>query len=442
MKDEKKDYDVAIIGSGITGSAISYVLSNFSNVEDIAVIEKYSKVASVQSSKDNNSQTLHFGDIETNYSLEKAKKVKEGAELVMNYLENNPKENLHSKYGKMALAIGDKEIKSLQERHKNFKKIFPNLKKLETKEIKKKEPKVVEGRENENLLAYYTDNGYTVDYQRLAKSFIDKSKSDLFLNSKVKEVEKTEKGYKIKTYKEEINAKVLVVAASANSLGIAHSLGYGKDLILLPVMGDFYKSKRKLLNGKVYMMQDPKLPFAAIHGDPDVSKGSETRFGPIAQVWPVLERNNKKSFGDFLKLFQFRIDAIHAMFKQITDPTYFKFVFWNMLYSMPFFGKRLFLREVRKIIPSLKPKDIEYGKNIGGIRPQVLNVKTKKIEMGEAKIIGENSIFNITPSPGASVCLDNAYKDANKIIDFLNKEEEKYNFHEHKFKKDLRKRKY
>lgn len=442
MKKEKKDYEVAIIGSGITGSAIGYVLSNFTNVENIALIEKYSKVASVQSSKDNNSQTLHFGDIETNYSLEKAKKVKEGAELVMNYLENNPKENIHKKYNKMALAIGEEEIETLKRRHEKFKSTFPNLKKLNKEQIRKEEPLVVKGRENENLLAYCTKKGYTVDYKKLAESFVKKSKLDLKTNSKVKEVKKTEKGYTIKTNSEEIHTKALIVAASANSLGIAHSLGYGNDLILLPVMGDFYKSKTKLLNGKVYMMQNPKLPFAAIHGDPDVLKSEETRFGPIAQVWPVLERKNKKSFWDFLKLFRFRIDAIHAMLKQLADPVYAKFIFKNMLYSVPFFGKKLFSREVKKIVPTLKPKDIEYGKDIGGIRPQVLNVKTKQIEMGEAKITGENIIFNITPSPGASVCLDNAQKDTNKIIEFLNKDEEKYNFYEDKFNKELRKRKY
>ena len=31
--------------------------------------------------------------------------------------------------------------------------------------------------------------------------------------------------------------------------------------------------------------------------------------------------------------------------------------------------------------------------------------------MGEAKLSGEKIIFNITPSPGASTCLGNAYAD-------------------------------
>ena len=50
---------------------------------------------------------------------------------------------------------------------------------------------------------------------------------------------------------------------------IAKSLGYGKNLALLSMAGSFYTAP-KVLNGKVYTIQVPKLPFAAIHGDPEV----------------------------------------------------------------------------------------------------------------------------------------------------------------------------
>ena len=42
--------------------------------------------------------------------------------------------------------------------------------------------------------------------------------------------------------------------------------------------------------------------------------------------------------------------------------------------------------------------------------------------MGEAKINpGTGVIFNMTPSPGASSCLENAELDMNLIADFLGK---------------------
>ena len=54
--------------------------------------------------------------------------------------------------------------------------------------------------------------------------------------------------------------------------------------------------------------------------------------------------------------------------------------------------------------------------------------------MGEAKIIGDKIIFNITPSPGASTCLQNAFDDTEKIINFLGDE---YKFDRQQFLADL-----
>ncbi|PIQ67026.1 MAG: malate:quinone oxidoreductase, partial [Candidatus Zambryskibacteria bacterium CG11_big_fil_rev_8_21_14_0_20_40_24] len=53
-----------------------YTLAKYTNVPKVALIEKYEQVAQVNSKGNNNSQTLHIGDIETNYSLKKAESVK------------------------------------------------------------------------------------------------------------------------------------------------------------------------------------------------------------------------------------------------------------------------------------------------------------------------------------------------------------------------------
>ena len=85
-------------------------------------------------------------------------------------------------------------------------------------------------------------------------------------------------------------------------------------------------------------------------------------------------------------------------------------------------------------MPSIQLSDLQLAKGYGGIRPQIVNLKTKSLELGEAKIIGENILFNITPSPGASTCLQNAEYDTEKIISFLGQE---YIFDKHRFLKDL-----
>jgi malate dehydrogenase (quinone) len=422
-----KKFDVLIIGAGATGTAIAHVLSKYTNVEKIVVIEKYENIALVQSKRESNSQTLHFGDIETNYNLDKAKRVKPKAELVKSYVEKHS--GLHKKFHKMVLAVGDDEVALLEKRFEEFKELFPELKLIYNDEIAKVEPKIVEGRGDEKLAALFSPNGYAVDFGKLSRSFVDKSKVEVIFNTKVESIVKNDFGYVIN---DKYQAKAVIVCASGHSLYFAHKLGYGKEFILLPMAGSFFCTKKQL-NGKVYTMQLPKLPFAAVHGDPDVGDANVTRFGPTAKVIPMLERYRYNSILDFLKLFRFRWDAIISMLKIITNPVYFNFTWKNMLYDLPIIGKYFFIKNVRKIIPSIRANELQYGKNLGGIRPQIINTKTKSITFGEAKLEGDKIIFNITPSPGASMCLANAQIDAKKVCGFLGKE-----FDQRKFNSELR----
>ena len=109
-----------------------YTLSKYTNIKNIGLIEKYSDFGLVNSASYNNSQTLHFGDIETNYSIEKAKSVKRMADMVMKYVETekslNDELKIFSRYSKMVLAVGTNQVKQLRERYPAFGQLFPNLK--------------------------------------------------------------------------------------------------------------------------------------------------------------------------------------------------------------------------------------------------------------------------------------------------------------------------
>ena len=118
----------------------------------------------------------------------------------------------------------------------------------------------------------------------------------------------------------------------------------------------------------------------------------------------------------------------------LSDLTILRYILRNFLYDVPFIGKRLFIREVRRIVPSMQLRHLEYAKGYGGIRPQIVNMKTRKLELGEAKIAGDRILFNITPSPGASTCLQNAEEDAAKIMEFLG---DGYHFDKERFLRDL-----
>ncbi|MBP1988128.1 FAD-dependent oxidoreductase [Halolamina salifodinae] len=434
-------YDLVIVGGGISGASLLYTTAKFTDVDSIALIEKEAEIGAINSHHTNNSQTLHFGDIETNYTLEKAEEVKEGAELLAGYLENHdPDREMYAKRSKMVLGVGDEEVGKLEQRYEaeGFGDLFPKLQPIGREEIAETEPKVVEGRDPDtDLLALQTPDGYVVDYGEVAKSFVDAVRDeegvDVHTGTEVTDVTPTLEGHTIATDDAgRFDADATVVAAGSHSLQMAKDLDYGQDKVLLPVAGSFFLAD-DLLNGKVYTLQMKKLPFAAIHGDADVHDGSITRFGPTAKLVPTLERGRISTVGDFLDVFGLNVDSFLSYANVLADRILLPYVLRNLVYDVPGIGPKQFLPHVQKVVPSVELDDIERAKGYGGVRPQIVDTKQKSLDMGEAKIVGDDVIFNITPSPGASTCLKNAMRDAHTVVDFLGDE---YEFDEDAFRED------
>jgi len=436
-------HDVVIIGGGVSGTSLLYTLSKYSNIKNIGLIEKYNDFGLVNTSPRMNSQTLHFGDIETNYTIEKARKVKKYADMVMHYLEHEKAvkgdEGLFIKVPKMVLAVGTDQVKTLRERFPAFGQLFPGLKMIGRDEIGRIEPRIVEGRDpDQELLALVTEDGYTVDFRKLSHSFAQNAKAlnpdiAVYLSTRVEKIIPSGEGYIIKTDKGDFEAGAVVVTAGSHSLKFAKSLGYGKTFSILSMAGSFYTGPR-VLNGKVYTMQIPKLPFAAVHGDPEVHNENITRFGPTAKPIFFLERYNYSTFLEYWKTFGIGIGPIKSIIKISSDRIIFNYLLKNVFYDFPWIGKRSFLKEIKKIVPNIKLEEIKFARKVGGTRPQIINNETRKLELGEAKILGDKIIFNITPSPGASTCLGNAYEDTSRVTEFLGGS---FTFDRAQFEKDL-----
>jgi malate dehydrogenase (quinone) len=433
-------YDLIIVGGGISGASLLYTTAKFTDIESIALLEKESEIAAINSDHTNNSQTLHFGDIETNYTLEKAEKVKEGAEMLAGYLENHDSDReMHSKRSKMVLAVGDDEVQKLEDRYheEGFGDLYPKLRPIERDEIAELEPKVVEGRDpSKDLLALQTPDGYVVDYGTTAKSMVEQAKEeasvDVYTGTEVEDITETLDGYTIGTSGGRFDCDVAVVAAGSHSLQIAKDLGYGEDMVLLPIAGSFFLAD-DFLNGKVYTLQMKKLPFAAVHGDADVHDSSITRFGPTAKLVPTLERGRFSTIGDFLDVFGLNLASFLSYGNILADRILLPYVLKNLVYDLPEVGTKAFLPHVQKVVPSATLDDIERAEGYGGVRPQIVDTSNKSLDMGEAKLVGDDIIFNITPSPGASTSLKNAMQDTETLVEFF---DEDYSFDEEAFRED------
>ncbi len=247
---------------------------------------------------------------------------------------------------------------------------------------------------------------------------------DVYYNEHVAQIKIVDNGnehdsFSIETQRTCYQSRSLVACAGGHSLKMAHEMGYGLNYSVLPIAGSYYFTPH-VLNGKVYTVQNDALPFAAIHGDPDVLVPGQTRFGPTALVLPILERYNYKTLPDFFQVFRFDRRVAKVLWDLLRVKDIRNYMFKNMLFEVPFIRKWLFLKEVKKIVPSLRLRDLTFAKKVGGIRPQLIDKEECKLVMGEAKIdTGEGSIFNMTPSPGGTSCLENAEIDMRTIAKYL-----------------------
>ena len=421
-----KLFDTVIIGGGVAGTSLLYTLAVFTPMKHIVLFEKYDELAMLNSNPKANSQTLHVGDIETNYTYEKAEKVKRNASFVSNYIYNTGGvEEIGFVRDKMVLAVGEEEIAKLKERYETFKPLYPYLELWDEGFLSEYEPKLTEGRTEPVLAMGARDQITTVDYKRLSESFaqhaLDTDKNiQLHYNEEVTEIRKADNGYYVLCTKNgEFHARTVVVNAGAYSLLFAQAMGYGHNYAVLPIGGSFFFAKEKLLNAKVYTMQNPKLPFAAIHADPDCTQAWHTRFGPTAFALPKLERYHSLHLQDLIDALNIDTDVAKVYLDLFKDSTIRRYIFKNFIEEIPFVGKEVFINDARKVIPGLCVEDLEFAEGYGGMRPQIIDKEKHALLLGEAKIVEEGMVFNMTPSPGATSSLAIAYNDAQLLCKYL-----------------------
>jgi malate dehydrogenase (quinone) len=435
-----KHYDVIIVGAGIVGSALLYSLSRYSNLKNIMLVEKYEEGARLNSNSRNNGQTLHFGDIETTYTLEKAKATKKASEMLLRYartLSEKERERIMQKTPQMVLAVGDNEIEFLKQRFDDrFKEVFPRIKELNKRDLSSLEPNIVKGRnKGEELSAIYSRDGYNIDFGELSRSFIKNALSEkgtriqLSFREKALRVAEQNEGYRLTTNRGTYLADFIVFASGVYSLYFAKAMGYGKNLSIIAVMGTFYQS-RKVTGSKIYVVQEGKIPFLGTHCDPDVNNKNKSRFGPTITLYPFLEKSKPSTLKEYVKSVGFDTEYVKSISNILSNNELRSAFVRNLSYTLPIFGKPAFVKhEVKKIIPLLEDKDIEYDKSSGGIRPQIIDKSKRNISVGDAKLSAEGIIFNITPSPGASSCLRIALEDSLEIANYLGKQFDKDRFH-------------
>jgi len=358
---------------------------------------------------------------------------------VVNYATKLPareRDQILHRMPKMVLGIGARECGQVRQRYDSFKDAYPRMQLLGRADIADIEPNValVNGcwRKDEIIASGTPDDYCAVDFQALSESFSaqcvrmdrdktrfsDKHVSQLY-RTKVSDIRKDGSNYVLTTSRGQMLARSVVVCAGGHSLLMAQKMGLGLNYSCLPVAGSFYFTP-EALNGKVYRVQNPKLPFAAVHGDHDIKERGKTRFGPTTLMLPMLERYARDTVRDFFQVQPMNQHLATTLWDLLKVSDTRNFILRNFLYEVPGLNRRLFVKEVRKIVPDIEARDIEYAEGFGGIRPQLIDRDAGELKTSEVKIVdGQGIVFNITPSLAGTGCLGNAEQDMRLVADHL-----------------------
>lgn len=259
-------YDIAVIGAGITGSAIARELSKY-NLKTV-VIEKGLEVC--QGTTKANSAIVHGGFDAKEGSL-KAKLNVRGNKLYKDLCEDLNVE--FKQIGSLVLAFDEEEEKHIQELYtRGIKNNSKGLKLLNKEEVLEIEPNV-----NQNVVGALLceSAGIVCPFNfniALMENAIDNG-VNLKLESEVLKINKEDDLFNIVTKNETIQAKYVINAAGVYADKINNMIG-GDEYYIIPRKGEYKildKSEGKIANHVLFQCPSKKgkgvLVSQTVHGN-------------------------------------------------------------------------------------------------------------------------------------------------------------------------------
>ena len=380
-------YDISVVGGGIVGLATAYkVQLKYPNI-NIIVIEKEKKVALHQTGR--NSGVIHSGLYYTPGSF-RAKNCVEGRQELVDFARRH--KIPHDICGKIILATNEEEVDRLLQLKKNGEKNgLTGLKLINTQEVQDIEPFAV------GLQGLFVPQAGIIDYQSVAKKFTEL-------------IQQINKNSRVVTDCEVIDIKDDRLFSTKGDIICSHSIFCGGlfsdrlaqkdnakyDMRIVGFRGDYYMlkedAKHKVKN-LIYPVPNPEFPFLGVHFT-RMTDGS-IECGPNAVFTFKREGYKRLSFS-----MRDTLDSLSFLGTWRLFINHWKFGLNEYMRS---FSKRLFLNQLRRMIPSLRMRDIEVGRS--GVRAMALDKNGEIID--DFRIVSNNNNIHVlnAPSPAATACL-------------------------------------
>ena len=384
-------YDIAIVGGGIIGVSVAYNLQIAHPHLKILLLEKEADFGCHQTG--HNSGVIHSG-LYYKPGSKKADFCVRGRNKLIEFAREHGIK--HEICGKVVVATDEAELPRLKAILNNgVANNVQGIEELSAEQVKDIEPFV------DCIAGIHVPSTGIIDFVTVTNKMVEVIKginkfTSLLLSQEVKSIEPDSGIKNIATRSDRFKARKLVCCGGLQADRLARMDRVKLSERIVGFRGDYYElseeAKHKV-NGLIYPVPDPKFPFLGVHFTRMIN--GEVECGPNAVLTFKREGYNKTDF-DFY-------DAYDAL----TYSGTWKVFANNFRYAVDeyrrAFSKRLFLRTLQRMMPSLTMDDIRPGRS--GVRAQFLGMdgdtrEDFKIECSQGGIHVLNA-----PSPAATASL-------------------------------------
>ena len=386
----KKTYDYAIVGGGILGLSVAYKLVEKFPEASILLIEKEKELSAHQTG--NNSGVIHSGLYYTPGSL-KAENCLAGRLELVEFAE---KHNVpYDICGKVIVATQESELPFMEKIFQNgIANKIEGIRKITAEEVKEIEPFV------ESIGGIHVPCTGIIDYKAMVyklAELVQKASvpAKIVMGEEVTGIEKGEVTELI-TSKNKYKAKKLIFCGGLQADRLAKKDKVNIKEKIVPFRGDYYElteeAKYKVKH-LIYPVPNPDFPFLGVHFT-RMTDGS-IECGPNAVFSFKREGYSRTSFSlrDTLSALSYK-----GTWKLLTGNFNYAFMEYRRAFS-----KRLFLKTLQRMIPSLEMKDIVKGRS--GVRAQLLGVNGETRDDFRIEYSGNSIHILNAPSPAATAGL-------------------------------------